>query len=115
MPARAETAGSLITPDSTLDEAGTLRCLGTSGLDLDGVQDRALLLEILGWGTGGPPGRDHQAGAFDVEDPELLGVAGTRVAVERVPRFRVDGRDPAHEVPVGASHEEPVVPLAFER
>src|SRR3990170_6580221 len=86
-----------------------------SRLDPDGVQDRALFLEVLGWRTGGPPGRDHQTGAFDVEDPELLRVAGTRVAVERVPRFRVDGRDPALEARVGASYEEPVVRFALER
>jgi len=33
----------------------------------------------------GPFRRNHQTGPVDVEDPELLAVAGPRVAVERVP------------------------------
>lgn len=54
-------------------------------------------------------------GAFDVEDPELLGVAGTRVAVERIPRYRVEGRDPALEVAADASGEAAVVSLSLDR
>ena len=59
---------------------------------------------------------DHQAGALDVEDPELLGAAGLAVvAVERVPRLCVDGRDPALEVAAHASGETAVVSVSLDR
>ncbi|HEY8201709.1 MAG TPA: hypothetical protein VII47_10175 [Actinomycetota bacterium] len=58
---------------------------------------------------------DHQTSAVDVEDPELL--AATRLTVvagERVPRFRVDGRDPALEVATHAAGEAAVVSLSLD-
>src|SRR6266545_1738110 len=50
-------------------------------LDLDGVEDRPHLGDVLLGGIGGPVGLDHQAAALDVEDPELLVLAGFGVPV----------------------------------
>ena len=59
-------------------------------LDLDGIEEGAHLRDVLRRGIREPPGFNHQPATVDIEDPELLDLAGTRVAVERVGEWRCD-------------------------
>src|SRR5262249_18133912 len=87
-----------------------------SWLDLDGIEDRPKFGDRLRRRAGGSFRRDQQASAFDVEDPELLSIAGAGVAVERVSFFRcVDERDPALQPAFVTSDEAAAVPLPFDR
>ena len=77
-----------------------------SGLDPDRVEDRTHLGDVLRGRVRGLFRRDHQAGALDVEDPELLAVAGLRCSRRTRPLVRLcRWRDPALEVAVDASGE----------
>ena len=58
-----------------------------SWLDPDGVEDGLQLGEVTRRQARGSFRRDHEAGPLDIEDPELLAVAGTRVAAERLAVF----------------------------
>src|SRR5919106_6753882 len=102
-------------PDSS--RTGVWRGLAaTSRLDPYGVEDGTHLGDVLRGRIGGPFGRDHQSAAVDVEDPELFCVAGTRVAIERVPRIGLrEWIDPALELPADASGEAAVIPAALHR
>src|SRR6185503_16117794 len=81
-----------------------------------GVEDRVAFGNILRGRTGRLFAGNQEAGPFNVEDPELLDVAGTRVAVVRIPTFgRIEGRDPALELAFNAPGESEIVSLASDR
>ena len=56
---------------------------GSSGLDADRVEDGVPLGDVIGGSIRGVEAHEHDPGSLDVEDPELLGLAGRLVGVER--------------------------------
>src|SRR5690348_11184828 len=74
---------------------------GRSGRDSDGVHDALQLREVILVRIRRRHGRDHEALAVDVEDPELLDV-GVVVAAEGDLPVVVQRREPAVELAVRA-------------